>query len=298
MPRAGAPGLPASHAEEDALSNLDFYPGFAEGRVRTDDGVGIHYVTGGSGPPLLLVHGAPQSGVMWRKVAPLLQDRFTLVIPDLRGYGRSDKPARGDYTKRRMAADMVALMTDLGFDRFAAAGHDRGGRVVRRLMKDHPHRVTRGAVLDIVPTKWIYDHLDAKAAMSIWNWVMFVTPQAERVLNSSAIVGSTQLGDPAASADYLLTNDTPEAFHAMCEDYRAGYHVCRHHDAEDAHIKIAAPLLVVHGEASFSTSTIFDVHAAWAEEATDITIRSLPCGHFLPEELPDETARLMAEFFG
>jgi haloacetate dehalogenase len=280
------------------LSNLEFFPGFTEGLAHADDGVGIHYVTGGSGPPLLLVHGAPQSGVMWRKVAALLQNRFTLVIPDLRGYGRSDKPALGDYTKRRMAADMVALMSHLGFERFAAAGHDRGARVVRRLMKDHPARVTRGAALDIVPTSWIYDHMDAKIAMSIWNWVMFVAPNAEQVLNSSVIMGSAHLDDPAASADYVLTNDNPAAFHAMCEDYRAGYHICRHQDAEDAHVKIAAPLLVLCGESSISTATLFDVRAAWADEGSDITITSLPCGHFLPEELPEQTAKIMAEFFG
>ncbi|MCK9543951.1 MAG: alpha/beta hydrolase [Novosphingobium sp.] len=280
------------------MSNLAFFPGFTEGRI-TVDGVGIHYVTGGSGPPLLLVHGAPESGTMWHKVAAILRDRFTLVVPDLRGYGRSDKPASGDYTKRAMAADMAALMSHLGFDRFGAAGHDRGARVVRRLMKDHPLRVERGAVLDIVPTRWIYDHMDDRVAIGLWNWVMFVAPHAERILNFRAMLeGLRHLGDDKAVDDYLQTNGNPEAHHAMCEDYRAGYHICRHQDADDADTVIAAPLLVLWGEKSATTASLFDVRASWAGEGTDLSFASLPCGHFIPEERPEDTARLLGDFFG
>jgi haloacetate dehalogenase len=280
-----------------------FFPGFETGRL-TVDGVDIHYVTGGSGPALLLVHGAPQSGIMWRRIAPGLAKHFTVVIPDLRGYGRSGKPARADYSKRRMAADLVAVMDELGYDRFCVAGHDRGARVTRRLIKDHESRVVRGAVLDIVPTAWVYANMTTQVAINMWNWCVFPSPEPipEMTLDPVGLINLVNMGlgasDPAAEADYIATNGNAESLHAMCEDYRAGVSIDREHDAADADRSIAVPLLVSWGSTSFSTSQIFDVRAAWAAEGTDITFRTVDSGHFLPEENPDDTFGMLLEFFG
>ncbi len=280
-----------------------FFPGFETGKLRVD-GVDIHYVTGGSGPALLLVHGAPQSGIMWRRIAPGLAKHFTVVIPDLRGYGRSGKPARADYSKRRMAADLVAVMDDLGHDRFFIAGHDRGARVSRRLIKDHESRIIKGAILDIVPTAWVYAHMSTQVAINMWNWCVFPAPEPipEMTLDPVGLVNMVSGGlgepDPAAQADYLATNGNAESLHAMCEDYRAGVGIDREHDAADADRPIGVPLLISWGSTSFSTSQIFDVREAWASEATDIVFRSVESGHFLPEENPADTLAMLLEFFG
>lgn len=284
------------------MSDTPFFPGFESGTTAVD-GINIHFVTGGKGPPLLLVHGAPQSHIMWRRVAPALAEHFTLIIPDLRGYGRSGKPARGDYSKRRMAADLIAVMDALGHDRFFIAGHDRGARVTRRLIKDHPARIVKGAILDIVPTAHIYANMTGKVAIALWNWCVWPAPEPipETILDPVGIVTmiSTSIdAEPAAEADYLLTNGNREALHAMCEDYRAGASTDLEHDAADADTPIEAPLLVVWGTKSFSTGTIFDVQAAWAGEARDIAFDMVDCGHFIPEEKPEETVRLLLGFFG
>jgi haloacetate dehalogenase len=278
-----------------------FFPGFTTGRL-TVDGVGIHYVTGGAGPPLLLVHGAPQSHIMWRRVAPGLARHFTVVIPDLRGYGRSDKPARGDYSKRRMAADLVAVMDALGHQRFNIAGHDRGARVTRRLVKDHGDRILRTAILDIVPTAYVYANMTKAVAINMWNWCLWAAPEPmpETILNPTAVVeviARSVKAEPAAYADYLETNGNPEALHAMCEDYRAGASVDLDHDAADADRPIRVPTLVIWGARSVSTGAIFEVEKAWLGEATDLSFRSIESGHFMPEEAPEQTLQLLLEFF-
>ena len=278
-----------------------FFAGFMAGRV-TVDGIEIHYVTGGNGPPLLLVHGAPQSHIMWRRVAPALARHFTLVIPDLRGYGRSGKPARGDYSKRRMAADLVAVMDRLGHATFRIAGHDRGARVTRRLVKDHADRIVRMAILDIVPTAHIYANLSRQAAINMWNWSLWATPEPvpETILNPAAQVGmvfKSIAAEPAAQEDYLLTNGNAESLHAMCEDYRAGASIDLDHDAADAGNPIAVPTLVIWGTRSVSTGAVFDVEDAWRPEARNLNFRAIDSGHFMPEEAPDETAALLLAFF-
>lgn len=280
-----------------------FFPGF-EAHRHSVDGVDIHYVTGGSGPALLLVHGAPQSSVMWRRIAPGLAKHFTLVIPDLRGYGRSGKPARADYSKRRMAADLVAVMDRLGHDRFYIAGHDRGARVTRRLIKDHESRIIKGAILDIVPTAWVYANMSTQVAINMWNWCVFPSPEPipEMTLDPVGLINMVGAGlgepDPEAVADYLATNGNAESLHAMCEDYRAGVGIDREHDAADAGRPITVPLLISWGSTSFSTSQIFDVREAWAAEATDMVFRSIDSGHFLPEENPADTLAMLVDFFG
>ena len=279
-----------------------FFPGFETRRISVD-GVDIHYVTGGSGPPLLLVHGAPQSGIMWRRIAPALAKHFTVVIPDLRGYGRSGKPARGDYSKRRMAADLVAVMEDLGHDRFFIAGHDRGARVTRRLIKDHESRIIKGAILDIVPTAWVYANMSAQVAINMWNWCVFPAPEPipEMTLDPVGLINMVSGGlgtpDPAAQADYLATNGNAESLHAMCEDYRAGVGIDREHDATDADRPITVPLLIAWGSRSGSTAAIFDVKKGWAGEGTDMLFASIDSAHFMAEEKPEETQALLLEFF-
>jgi haloacetate dehalogenase len=280
-----------------------FFPGFEPRRFQVDD-IGIHALVGGSGPPLALVHGAPQSCVLWRHVAPRLAQDFTLVIPDLRGYGRSDKPEQGDYSKRRMAADIVSVMRQSGFERFALAGHDRGARVSRRLAKDHPGAVTRLAILDIAPTAYIYANVDRRVAANMWHWFFLIQrapgperlmgPQAELYIRALANLAGS---DPDAIEDYVATNATPAGFHGMCEDYRAGAGIDLEHDAADADRAIEIPTLVLWGANSPSTGAVFDMEAAWRPEATDLRFASLPCGHFIPEEKPNETTEALLEFF-
>jgi haloacetate dehalogenase len=286
----------------------EFFPGFRT-QVFPVEGVNIHAFIGGAGPPLLLIHGAPQSAIMWQDVALGLAKQFTVIAPDLRGYGRSDKPAHGgpagDYSKRRMAADMIAVMTALGHARFFLAGHDRGARVARRLAKDHPNAVEKLAILDIVPTAHIYANLTQSRASNLWHWFALIQtypapelllgPQAAAFVRGAALLAKAS---PEAVEDYVATNGNAEAFHAMCQDYRAGAGVDQEHDAADAQVKLAMPTLVLWGERSPSTGAVFDVAKIWESEAHELTTQSVDCGHFLPEEKPAETLAALLAFFG
>jgi haloacetate dehalogenase len=279
-----------------------FFPGFKAFRITVDD-VELYYAIGGVGPPLLLVHGAPQSHIMWRRVAPELAQHYTLVLPDLRGYGRSEKPAKAEYSKRRMGQDLVAIMTALGFDRFNIAGHDRGARVMRRLVKDHPQRVIKAAILDIVPTAHIYANMSKQVAINLWNWCVWPAPEPipETIIDPASVITVFTRSintEDSAEKDYLGTNGNPQALHAMCEDYRAGASIDLLHDAADAGTLIETPLLIVWGTRSFSTGSIFDVPAAWANEARNPAFRSVDSGHFIPEEKPAQTVALLLGFFG
>ena len=285
---------------------LAFFPGFRAERVVVDDGVAIHAVIGGAGPPLLMLHGAPQNCVMWRKIAPALAERFTVVCADLRGYGWSDKPAASApevYSKRRMGADQVALMRALGHPKFRLAGHDRGARTARRLAKDHPEAVEKLAILDIVPTAHIYSNVSKAVATNLWHWFFLIQPAPgpEALMGARAelfVRGACRLaGDDSAATDAMVaTNATPEAFHAMCGDYRAGAGIDLEHDAADAKTPLAMPTLVLWGEASPSTGALFDAPASWAGEARDVAFASIACGHFLPEEKPAETLAALQAF--
>ncbi len=283
------------------MSDAPFFPGFKAIDVEVD-GVPIHAVTGGSGPPLLLIHGASQSHIMWRKVAPELAKHFTVVTGDLRGYGRSGKPQKGDYSKRRMAADQLGLMRALGYEKFRLAGHDRGARVSRRLTKDHPDAVERLAILDIVPTAHIYANVNRQVATNVWHWFFFIQPYPiPEILmgpRASAFAGGSSRApeDADAMAAYAETNGTPEAFHAMCEDYRAGAGIDLEHDAADAGALIECPTLVLWGRNSPSTATLFDVAAAWRAEARSPRFGEIDCGHFLAEEKPAETLAALLPF--
>ncbi len=286
---------------------------FREQRIAVSE-TEIFLRSGGDGPPLLLLHGYPQTHVMWHRVAPVLARRFTVVCPDLRGYGASGKPvtdpAHTPYSKRAMARDMVEVMEALGFSRFMLAGHDRGGRVAHRLCLDHPERVRRAAVLDIVPTRTLFEAVDREIATGYYHWFFLVQPDQlpERLIGGDPRFylrwtlarwsgGSADSFAPEALAAYEAAFSDPATIHATCEDYRAAASIDLDHDAADADRRIACPLLVLWGAEGFMDRR-FDMLAVWREKALGpVTGRALPCGHFLPEEAPEETARELARFF-
>lgn len=273
----------------------------------------------GSGPPLLLLHGFPQTHLMWRSVAPLLTNGFTVVCPDLRGYGRSgcpdSTPDHSPYSKRAMARDMVAVMTHLGFPRFGVAGHDRGGRVAYRLALDHTEHVEALAVLDVVPTETAWQHADARLALAFWPWSLLSQPSPlpERILeaNSEAVVDNA-LGEwgspphvfpPDVRRAYVEALRDPVHAHAICEEYRAGATLDREHDRadRDGGRQISQALLVLWsqtGGLEHWYSEIGGPLAIWREWASDVRGRALDAGHFFPEELPKDTATALREFFG
>ena len=289
------------------------FDGFTRHRAATS-GAGIAYRKGGCGPPLLLLHGYPQTHVMWHRVAPALAREFTVVCPDLRGYGDSGKPPsapdHAPYAKRAMATDMVELMTGLGFDRFAVAGHDRGGRVTHRLCLDHAPRITRAAVLDIVPTATLFERTDMAFALGYYHWFFLAQPEPlpERLIGASAeFFLKTKLGQwsgdkttghfaSEALAEYVRCW-TPETVHASCEDYRAAATIDLEHDRADAERKIACPLLVLWGGRGLM-DRLHDVLAAWRDKAAGpVEGSTLPCGHYLPEEAPGATLDALRGFF-
>jgi haloacetate dehalogenase len=262
----------------------------------------------GSGPPLLLLHGHPQTHVMWHLVAPLLAEEFTVVAADLRGYGESSKPPTTDdhepYSKRAMARDQVEVMRQLGFDRFGLAGHDRGARCAYRLALDHPERVSRLAVLDIVPTAEMWRRADMRFGLVNWHWFFLAQPAPlpERLLEADPDAYYFRSGrerfDPEALADYLRCVRRPETIHAMCEDYRAGATYDFELDEADlrAGRKIGCPLLVLWAGRD-ELEEWWDVLEIWRGWADDVRGRPLDCGHYLAEEEPDETYAELRAFF-
>jgi haloacetate dehalogenase len=289
----------------------DFFPGFAQRRIVTS-GAEINLVTGGSGPPLLLLHGYPQTHVMWRKLAPRLAAEFTLVVPDLRGYGDSLKPPAGadyaSYAKRALAQDQVETMAALGFERFSVAGHDRGARVAHRLARDHAGRVERLALLDIVPTLHRFETIDQKAATSSWHWFFLIQPgglperliggEAEFYLRHSlgALLRAPAALEPEAFAEYLRCFGNPETIRATCEEYRAGASIDLVHDRADRDRRLAMPLRVLWGERSAQGSG-YDVLAVWRDHAENVTGQAIDSGHFLAEEAPEATYAALRDFF-
>lgn len=287
------------------------FEGFSDLSVDTGE-TEIFIRRGGEGPPLLLLHGFPQTHAIWHLVAPDLARHFTVIAADLRGYGRSGKPAstpdHAAHCKRTMARDMATVMTRLGFDRFAVAGHDRGGRVTHRLCLDHAERVTRAAVLDIIPTLTWFEQVTAKRALDYYHWLFLAQPfdLPERLIGGDPDyymhqkLGSWGSGfdrfAPEAMASYLEAWRRPEVVHAACEDYRAAASIDLEHDRADRDARIRCPLLALWGEKGRMHGE-FDVLATWAEKATDVAGRSLPCGHYLPEEQPKMVLDEFMRFF-
>jgi haloacetate dehalogenase len=288
------------------------FEGFRELDLDSGETV-IHLRVGGAGPPLLLLHGHPQTHVMWHRIAPELAERFTVIAADLRGYGDSGKPPTAPghepYSKRAMARDMVTAMQALGFERFALAGHDRGGRVGYRMALDHPERVEKLAVLDIVPTGEMYRRADMSFGLGYWHWFFLPQPYdfPERIIGGNpdhfylerqGALSIAGLFAPEALAEYRRCWRDPATIHAMCEDYRAGATIdCRLDEADRvAGRRISCPLLALWG-ARGKMGEWYDVLAVWRGWADDVRGHAIDCGHYLPEEAPSETARALLEFF-
>ncbi|MGW0245457.1 alpha/beta hydrolase [Nocardia goodfellowii] len=269
----------------------------------------IHGARAGAGPPLLLLHGLPQTHLMWSAVARQLADRYTVIATDLRGYGHSAAPESTDYSMRSLAAEQVEVMTRLGFDRFHVAGHDRGARCAYRMAIDHPERVRRLAVLDIIPTADAFDTADHRFALGFWVWSFLGAPAPipERLL----------AGDPHAFVDHLLETwaapgftfpddaraayraqfDDPARVHAICEQYRCAATTDTALDRADRPRRpIECPTLVLWS-ASGAVDQWYDPLAVWGRWAADVAGEALPGGHFLPEEVPDVVAEQFRAFF-
>ena len=300
------------------MSITSFFKGFDSKQLQTS-GATIHTVYGGNpnGSPVLLLHGIPESHVLWRKVAPSLAQEHFVVMTDLRGYGDSSKPPGGGdhfaYSKRAMAQDQVEVMQQLGFDRFALVGHDRGGRAAHRLALDHPEVLTRLAILDIVPTYLLYQQITQEFATIFYHWFLMVQPppfpetliqnSAEYFLKCTLLwLGGSKITDPLPEwispevfQEYLRTMQMPETIHAICEDYRAAASIDLAHDGSDLDKKIQCPLLVLWSEKG-PFHRMYDVLQTWRERANEVQGKAMPTGHFLPEQMPEELTRELQSF--
>ncbi|MFQ5955537.1 MAG: alpha/beta fold hydrolase [Kiloniellales bacterium] len=292
------------------------FEGFTKRRLEAN-GVLINLVHGGSGPPLLLLHGYPQTHVEWHKIAPRLAENHTVVAPDLRGYGDSEKPpAAADeldiYCKRTTAQDQVEVMAELGFESFHVVGHDRGARVGHRMALDHPDKVRSFVSLDVVPSQAAFDHMDSALAFAWFHWLLMrqPAPLPETMIANSAEAYFDFLMErwtavegaitPEARAEYLRCFKDPETIRATCMDYRA-IELDLVHDEADRGRKLSCPVLVLWGgnmakRPGWQTGRRLDMLTTWRERADTVRGKALDCGHFLPEEAPEETAAEILTF--
>ena len=283
---------------------VPLFPGFETLAIATDEGVHIHACVGGQGPPLLLLHGHPQTHAIWHRVAPALARYFRLVMADLRGYGDSSKPVgepdHANYSKRTLARDMLRLMQALGHDRFDVLAHDRGARVAHRLGMDHRVSVRRMVLLDIAPTLAMYEQTSEAFARAYWHWFFLIQPAPlpERLIEADPaaylrdVMGRRSAGlapfDPRALAAYERGLARPGAAHGLCEDYRAAAGIDLDHDRADRHAgrRLATPLLALWGGQGV-VARCFEPLAEWRRVADDVRGGPLPCGHYIAEEAPD-----------
>ncbi|MBK5102801.1 MAG: alpha/beta hydrolase [Burkholderiales bacterium] len=289
-----------------------FFPGFERKQIQVG-GANINLVHGGQGPALLMLHGYPQTHCIWHAIAPRLARKYTVVAADLRGYGDSSKPAglpdHSNYSKRALAMDQAELMQVLGHHQFDLVGHDRGGRVAHRLALDHPQRVKKLAVLDICPTRTMYARTDHAFARSYFHWFFLTQPAPfpETLIGANPAYfikyqmgrrhGGLQVFAAEAMAEYVRCFSDPATIHASCEDYRAADSIDLEHDAADANTKVACPVLALWGKNGVIEQQ-FDCLADWREVAGDVRGHALDCGHYLPEERPEEVARELENFLG
>lgn len=280
--------------------------GFARSFVRAN-GVRLHVWTAGSGPAVVLLHGYPQSAIMWRKIAPTLALAHSVVVPDLRGYGESDKPRDG-YDKKTMARDIHDLMRALGHERYAVVGHDRGARVAHRLALDHQAAVTKLCLLDIVPTHTLFSRTGRELAAAYWHWFFFQVPDLPEIMIEatlepflramfralSSVAGAIE---EEAIQEYLRVFRLPGTIRATLDDYRAA--ATRDFDDDEADLakRVTCPTLAIWGEFG-KMHTLFDVLATWKEKATDVRGHPVPCGHFIPEEAPERLLSDLQGFLG
>lgn len=292
--------------EESA--SAQFFRGFKPIRVKASTGIHINGVVGGSGPPVLLLHGAPVNLASWRKIAPDLAKKCTIVATDLRGYGDSDMPDGGknheNYSKRVMAQDQVDVMMALGFDRFHVVGHDRGGRVGHRLARDHPDKVITLTVMDIMPTLYLYEHVDRYFAENYWFWFFFTAPAPvpetfiagnPGFYMNASFFGQRDKVEDAAFENFVRTMSRDGAAHAQSEDYRAAASIDLQLDKADLDKKLTMPLLVLWGDNNPLNHNV-DIVSIWKERAQDVRGHGTPSGHWLPEEIPDQLVKEVSAF--
>ena len=292
----GAVLAKAVAAQEAAPAPLPPFPGFTQHDIPTSGGVTIRAVKGGSGPPLLLLHGAPQTHYTWREVAPRLAEEFTVVAADLRGYGDSSQPQglpdHSNYSKRAMAQDQVDVMRSFGFERFALVGQDRGGRVAHRMTLDHPDAVTRAVFIDIVPTYYLYTHVTLAFVQSYPHWFNLLQPSPA---GENAAVALQGQGNAPAQLEYRRRNSTPEGRHAMCEDYRAAASIDLEHDAAQLDRRIRCPVHVLWAQDG-AMDRLYDVLAIWRERGRNVTGKGMPGGHNMQEGAPNEVLAELRAF--
>lgn len=281
------------------------FDGFAYDQIDTSSGV-IHVCHGGSGPPILLLHGYPQTHVMWHKVAPLLARDFTVVAPDLRGYGDSFRPLstsdHAPHSKRVMALDQIEVMHQLGFEQFFVAGHDRGGRCAYRMALDHPARILKLATLDVIPTGEAFRRINSAFALGYWHWFFLAAPYPlpENLIAANPddfYFPNRDLFDPYALTEYLRAVRQPDTIHAMCEDYRAAATLDNQHDEADrGRRRITCPLLALWA-AQGKLEQWYDVLEVWRNWADDVQGHAIDCGHYIAEEAPKATYAALDAFF-
>ena len=281
------------------------WPGFTN-HLETLGDVSIGWSMGGSGPPVLLLHGFPQTRALWAKVAPALAEHYTVICPDLRGYGQSGKPTPvSAYTFREMARDQVALMTHLGFEQFSVVGHDRGGRVGHRLALDYPDRVRCLCVMDIIPTHTLLNDLRQDVAAVYYHWFFLAQPDPlpERLIAADAdfyfnacLSGWGKAGleqfDADQLAQYRSAWSDPDTIRGMCNDYRATLTHDFHHDAQDLGAEVTCPLHVVYGNDGVMAA-LFDFEESWAPKVSEVHMHALSGGHFFIDTHPDETIKAL-----
>ncbi|MEO0943693.1 MAG: alpha/beta hydrolase [Pseudomonadota bacterium] len=305
------PTLPDADATIAAAPEAEsFFEGFEAREMAFEDSSAFFRIKG-DGPPLVLLHGYPQTSAMWHAVAPELANTYQVICPDLRGYGRSAKPktdiVHGPYTKRAMARDVVRLMDGLGHDRFLIGAHDRGGRVAHRLAADYPERVRCLSILDIAPTREMYAHADSAFAAAYWHWYWLIRPAPfpEAMIGADTggfCVYKLTSGSAGARpfcrqalAEYVEAFRNPEVVHAACEDYRAAYSTDIAHDDADSSL-LEMPLLALWG-ADGVIEASFDCLALWRERAVQVSGGTLPGGHYLAEEVPESVLEKWLPFF-